>query len=127
MPEDALQVGDRVKLYGGYDDWPAWLGGAPWWLGGDGRKNHLGTVVDFIPGTGPEPDAVVQTDEWVRLGSVRSNILVLHLRFEGATWGVTETVHIELCRLMPERKAWPDRPVGIHAESHATYEKISGA
>lgn len=119
----SLDVGRRIRLSGGYDFEPAWL------------ANHgcvEGVVAAWIPGQNEEPACVVALDNPITAeGVVRDTrrevtgrYAVLELRYEGAAWGDTGVVHVELCGEMPQPKAWPDRPVGAWVESHATYELV---
>jgi hypothetical protein len=108
----ALKVGDRVRLYGGYDTEPAW-----------GRNPLLGTVASFIPGQNDPPAAVVKLDNAVSAEGVTGDLIVLELRYVGARWRDTGIVHIELCDFVPEAKTWFQRRPGKWIESHATYSK----
>jgi hypothetical protein len=111
----SLQTGDRVQLSGGYGFEPAWL---------SGRASVEGTVADFIPGQNETPAAVVKLDEPLTTEGVTGDLLVLELRYVGATWETTGTVHIELCDLQPEPKRWQDRRQGKWVESHAIYQRL---
>ena len=111
-----LEVGHRVYLSGGYDMKPAWLG--------DGER-YSGEVIAFIPGQNEKPAAVVKVDSPIEAEGVRGNIVVLELRYVGAEWNESETVHVELCDFMPETKRWQDRRQGSWVESHANYKIIN--
>jgi len=112
---DKLQVGDRVKLNGGYDAGSTWLG----------EKDAVyGTVAKFMPGQNTQPAALVKLDETFTADGVAGDILVLELRYVGAEWTLTETVHVELCDFEPGPKKWQDRRHGKWVESHATYNRV---
>jgi hypothetical protein len=112
---DGLRAGDRVRLSGGYDMEPAWLSG----------EAHIeGTVDGFIPGQNAVPAAVITLDEPITALGAVGRTLVLELRYEGAGWAPTETVHVELCDFAPEPKRWQDRRQGKWVESHATYRRV---
>lgn len=113
-----LQLGDRVRLSGGYDMEPAWLSGLPF---------ILGTVTSFIPGQNISPAAVIELDAPIKVGGITGSTLVLELRCKGAAWALTETVHVELCDFSPEPKRWQERRRGKWVESHATYRRINGS
>ena len=110
-----LAIGDRVRLSGGYDMDPAWLGVS---------SAHEGEVVEFIPGQNESDAAVVQLDARLSTPKASGSIVVLELRYEGHSWGREGTVHIELCDFMPEATRWQDRRQGVWVESHAQYERI---
>lgn len=110
-----LQTGDRIRVGGGYDMEP------PWPCGMDAC---CGTVKAFIPGQNDTPAAVVVLDDVVVSEGIRGRYLVLELRYAGAEWKETETVHVELCDFEPEAKAWRYRRRGKWVESHATYRKL---
>ena len=95
-----LSIGTRLHLSGGYDFEPRWL------THGD---HHLGTVIAFIPGQNAQPAAVVKLGAPITVEGTTGDIVVLELRYVGATWKETETVHVELCEFNPEPKAWLHR------------------
>ncbi len=113
-----LVVGQRVRVYGGYDAEPAWLAGSP-----DG---YLGTVVAFIPGWDVLPSAVVEADQDIRIGSDSGRFLVLTQAWEGVPWGQSSPrVHVELCSSMPEPQSPDEREHGAWVESHASFDAIA--
>lgn len=112
---DRLNIQDRIWLHGGYDMDPKWL---------CGNKGYFGRVISFIPGQNESDAAVVELEESVTIDDVTGNIVVLELRYVGATWKSQETVHIELCDFIPETKRWQERRQGKWIESHASYEKV---
>lgn len=107
----ALGEGDRVFVTGGYDPEPAWL------AGGEG---YAGTLERFIPGQNDEPAAVVRTDTPVTAEGTTGELLVMQLRWVGATWHSGAVAHVELCDFEPEAKPWGERRQGAWVESHAT-------
>jgi len=110
-----LQTGDRVRLSGGYDMDPAWLSG----------KAHVdGTVAGFIPGQNVTPAAVIKLDAPITALGAAGDTLVLELRYVGADWAPTGTVHVELCDFMPDLKRWQERRQGKWVESHGTYKRM---
>ncbi len=113
----ALAVGDRLGLSGGYDYEPRWL---------PHGHHYLGTLIAFIPGQNSTPAAVVKLDTPITVDEVTGDMVVLELRYAGATWKETETVHVELCAFVPEPKPWQHRAKGKWVESHATYHRARG-
>ena len=111
-----LAVGDRVQLSGGYDFEPRWLGGS---------AGYFGVVSSFIPGQNDNQAAVVRLDNAITVQGITGEIVVLELRYVGAKWQDTETVHVELCDFTPEAKSWQRRRQGKWVESHATYKRVS--
>lgn len=109
---DTLQIGDRIRLSSGYDIEPKFL---------QGKAELFGTVSRFIPGQNENPAAVVELDSPISADGVTGNTLVLELRYKGASWVESNTVHIELCDFDPEPKAWQQRRHGKWIESHAVY------
>jgi len=105
-----LEKGDRVFVYGGYDNKPEWL---------SGRAGYSGTIERFIPGQNDTPAAVIRTDDPVTANGVTGNILVMQLRWVGATWRSGAVAHIELCDFEPKSVRWEDRRQGEWVESHA--------
>jgi hypothetical protein len=112
---DRLFVGDRLRLRGGYDVEPAWL---------QGQHHHTATITRFIPGQNETPAIVAHLDAPISLDQVTGQVVVLELRYKGASWDEANTVHIELCDFEPEPKTWKARRQGKWIESHATCEKL---
>ena len=111
----SLQIGDRLLVAGGYGDKPEWLGNG---------SGFVGRLISFIPSDTGTPSAVVQLDEPIAVQDARGDILVLALRYVGARWEKTETVHVELCDFMPAAKPWSQRRQGKCVESHANYRRL---
>jgi hypothetical protein len=110
-----LQPGDRVRLWGGYDNDPEYLAGT---------VERCGTVLRFIPGQNQQPAAVVELDEPIDAGGICGRVAVLELRAEGARWLPRAAVHIELCDFDPEPKRWQERRQGVWIESAAMCDRI---
>jgi hypothetical protein len=118
----SIAVGDQVRVSGGYDFEPQWLGN---------REFVSGVVLKWIPGQNETPGCVISLDEALTAeGDVHGvretrtgSFLVLSTRYVGQVWEDSGTVHVELCTSEPEDAAWSDRPVGAWVESHATYTK----
>ncbi len=110
-----LLAGQRVRLSGGYEIEPTWLGG---------NTEVFGQVASFIPGHGAKKAAVVKLEQSLHCEGITGDIVVLELRFRGAKWASTETVHVELCDFVPEAQAWQNRRQGKWVESHATYKAV---
>lgn len=92
----------------------------PRWL--NGKEELTGTCVTFIKGQNKQPAAVIELNEPISCENVTGKIVVLELRYVGASWASRETVHVELCDFVPENKSWKDRRQGVWTESHASYE-----
>lgn len=105
-----------MQLSGGYDFDPAWL---------SGRAAVEGVVAEFVPGQNDTAAALVKLDEPITTDGVTGDVLVLELRYAGAGWEATGTVHIELCDFVPEPKPWQDRRQGKWVESHASYRRVT--
>lgn len=112
-----LTVGDRVRVFGGYDQHPTWLA--------DG-SGYVGTIVAFIPGQNENAAAVVRFDQAIVLPDARGEYAVLELGHMGTTWATPKPrIHVELCDFEPEARRWQDRRQGVWVESHATYDVVS--
>jgi hypothetical protein len=110
-----LVAGDRVFVYGGYDQAPKWLGGG---------MGYSGTIERFIPGQNAELAAVVRTDDAVAAEGVSGSLLVLELRYVGAKWLSGANVHVELCDFEPDAVRWQERRQGKWVESHAAVRRL---
>lgn len=114
MPKD-IRIGDRLKLWGGYEQEPLWLGG---------NVSVTGTVEKFIPGQNTEKAMVVRLDVPLSAKGVTGRIIVLELRYVGARWAGQGVAHVELCDFEPEDKPWKDRRQGVWVESHASFKPL---
>lgn len=112
---DVLKIGDRIRLTDGYEMNPKWL---------SGQDCYSGTIATFIPGQNQNLAVVRKLEQTITFDNIIGDILILELRYVGATWTNTGTVHVELCNFMPEPVAWKYRKQGKWVESHATYTKM---
>ena len=91
-----LQVGDKIKLSGGYDY-------DPFFLKNPLASSRSGTVIQFIKGQNKSLAAVVKLDEKMSGEKITGDIVVLELRWVGQTWQEPTPVHIELCDFYARR------------------------
>ena len=113
--------GSPVRVSGGYDFEPAWLGS---------DQAVRGKLLKWIPGQN-ETDAcvVILDDELTAEGlaggsrkTVSGRYIVLELRYKDQVWESTGTVHVELLGEEPPPLHWGEREIGAWVESHATYD-----
>ena len=118
-PSRIVKKGDQIIVGGGYDyDSPL-------------RRSEIsGTVVDFIPGYQPGTlAAVVQLDAPITHEGITGDILVLELRYEGASWDRedqpgSQTVGVALYSYIPKvsdeypQKGW------VVFDSHGIFEVV---
>ncbi len=116
METVSIAPGERIRLSGGYEFELRWL---------CGETHYNGTVHGFIPGQNVMPACVVLLDKPISFDGVNGAILVLELRYAGASWRESGIVHVELCEEFPEAKRWQDRRQGKWVESHAAYARLS--
>jgi hypothetical protein len=110
-----LREGDRVFVSGSYYPKPKWLAGG---------AGYSGTLERFIPGQNEPPAAVVRTDTPVTGNKLTGDVLVMQLRYRGASWHSGAVCSIELCDFDPEPKRWQDRRQGEWVESHASLRHL---
>lgn len=95
----------------------------PKWL--CGKSHYLGTVIGFLARNGVDShDAIVRLDETITIDGFTGDILVISLRYVGAKWTDTETVHVTLWENIPDADAWDKDSRSHWIESHATYQRI---
>lgn len=113
-----LRVGDRIRLSGGYDIPPPWLGG---------RDSITGHVVAFAETDVSRPAAVVKLDEVITFEELNSDIVMLYLRYKDGRWGAGDVVHLELWRQMPPSHVSQeiDSDVRKWVESHVSYRIVT--
>ena len=109
-----LFEGDRIRVYGGHQDPPAWL---------NGKRAVTGRITRFIPGDPGTLAAEVTLDEPLVLDDVSHSYLVLRLRYRDARWTRREAVHVEAWEERPSQTLPTSGAAAAHwVESHATYE-----
>lgn len=113
----ALEIGDTVKLFGGYDYDPLFLKIPP-------ADERIGVVINFIAGQNKKEVAVIKFDEEISGREISGDILVIQLRYVDQTWNDPNPVHIELCDFVPENKPWNERRKGEWIEAAATLQII---
>jgi len=117
-----MKPGDRIRIFGGHDDNSVLR-----------TVDELrGWVISFVPGY--EPDtlaAVVRLDSPVSTNGVTGDVLVMELRYEGASWenGAApgaQTVGLDLYVEIPERSMAGQRPPKnwTSLETHAVFEVV---
>ena len=114
-----MKEGDRIRITGGYDD------DSPLRRGSGELR---GTVITFVSGyEAASPAAVVRLDTPLTIDGLTSEILVMELRYESASWARgepgTQTVGLALCSEMPSAAA-PGTGHGTPFETHAIFEVI---
>lgn len=111
-----MKIDDRIRLSGGYESDPPWLG----------MRSHIdGRVIAFIDSEAHRA-AIVRLDEPIAFESITSQIVVLYLRYKDAKWKQHEIVHLELWRYAPQAEQI-DRATDHDRqwiESHATYQVL---
>ncbi len=113
--EKTYDVGTKIKLWGGYDQAPVWL---------NGLEFYTGVVEGVIPSKNDVNARVVRLDNPITVEGVTGDVVVLELRYVGATWSGEQVVHIELCDFEPEAKMWSQQRQGAWVESHASVVPI---
>lgn len=114
-----LRVGDWIRLAGGCETEPKWLGG---------RDYIEGQIVTFIDSANRGRAAVVKLREAPPASAFPSDIAVLYLRYKHAQWKARhEIVHVELWRHSPslEEIDTASDAVRTRVESHASYRAVS--
>jgi hypothetical protein len=109
-----LTVGDRIWVWGGYDNEPSWL---------QGNDGYAGVVEGFVSPEGHRV-ALVRLDSPISLQGTTTSIIALSLRYVGAQWEDEEVCDVTLCLNVPALPGWQqDRTSFLRVESHASYQK----
>jgi hypothetical protein len=111
----ALTVGDRIQLFGGYEDPPPWL---------QGRTSIEGIVLAFLDDKSGRQAVVVKLNEPITFETLSSDRVVLRLRYADARWRRSETVHVELCRPAESLSSETATSEPRWIESHASYRVL---
>ncbi len=110
-----LTVGDRIELFGGYDDEPRYLQNP--------KTNSIkGTVLKFIDSEREDKSAVIKLDNEIVGDSITTDIIVITARYENQNWLINGPVHIELHLKAPELHINMHEPKGEWIESAASYK-----
>jgi hypothetical protein len=112
-----MERGDRLWLFGGWDRNPAWRNGA---------DNLMATVEDIlIAGDGGQARLLARLSQPLTLNGVTGELLLLSLRYRGASWSDAGICHIVLCSERPgSGKWWEDKSRFTWVESHAGFQKL---
>ena len=110
-----LRVGDRVRLSGGYEHEPKWLGA---------RNAIDGEVLRFVARGGSKESAIVKLSTTLSADGISYDHVALDLRFKGAHWGKREVVHVEVLDQLPDLNQ-QSNVRGKWVESHASYEVLA--
>jgi hypothetical protein len=117
-----LKIGDRIKLYGGYDMDP------PWVKDGDG---YYARIVSFFDNEieGREDDsrisAAIEFDEELEIKNFKSRFGFILCRWEGQEWDTEGVVHVHLSNKPVTAASDISGKTSIWVESHASYKKVS--
>lgn len=88
-----LRIGDRIRLSGGYDNKPTWLGA---------RTSIEGVVLTFVESSGAASrSAIIKLGSALSAEGLSSDLIALDLRYKSARWGQHELVHVRLLNEMP--------------------------
>jgi hypothetical protein len=119
-----LQIGDKIKLSGGYDMDPPWLLGHP-----DGYTACVLRFIDCeIKGRNGDErrSAVVLFDQELEFSGLRSRFGYLLLRYVGQKWSDSEHgVHVHLAKDEPIDRIDHSKGTSRWLESHASYTKTA--
>jgi hypothetical protein len=92
---DKLKVGDRIRLFGGYDMKPTWL------KGGDGYNARVLSFFDNEIG-GRDGDsalsALIEFEEEIESEGFLGKFGFITGRWEGQTWETEGAVHVNICK-----------------------------
>ena len=116
-----LKVGDKIKLFGGYDWDPPWL------------KAHdcfLATILRFFDNgiekrNGDERlSATIEFDNPITFKNITGKYGVILGRWEGQKWESTGVVHVHLSNTEIFNSKDMNESNSVWMESHASYERV---
>jgi hypothetical protein len=119
---DRLQVGDRIRLFGGYDPYPRWL---------PDKDHHFATVLGFIDNEikGRVDDerlsAIIEFDEELEFEGLTGRFGYIMGRWEKQQWLRSRIVHVHLTdiKIVEAKQITEDNSRWM--ESHACYETVA--
>jgi hypothetical protein len=111
-----LSIGDRVWLWGGYDNEPQWL---------QGVDGYSGRVDGFLSSDSQTQScALIRLDSPMTLHDVNTSLLALCLRYADAQWADEGVCDVRLCSEAPGTSNWKqDQARFPLVESHACYQR----
>ena len=116
-----LQVGDRIKVSGGYDMDPPWL---------KGGSGYYATIIGFFDTMiekrkGDERLSVsLEFEEEVEHKGFSGKYGFMLGRWEGQRWETTGTVHVHISNVPIHNASDITEENSIWAESHAQYKQV---
>jgi hypothetical protein len=118
---EKLQVGDRIKLSGGYDMDPPWL---------KGGSGYYAKVIGFFDNNidkrkGDERlSASIEFEEELEHRGFSGKYGFMLGRWEGQLWETSGTVHVHISNVPINNSSDITKENSIWAESHAHYERV---
>ncbi len=118
---EKLEIGDRIKLSGGYDNNPLWL---------KGGSGYNAKVTGFFDNEteGRRDDsrisASIEFDKEIEYEGIKGKYGFILGRWEGQKWEKSGTVHCHICSVPISKASDITKENTVWAESHAHYECI---
>jgi hypothetical protein len=116
----AMNIGDKLRLSGGYDMNPRWL---------QARNEYYATVVAFLENNKKSSSteklsALIEFDEFVTFEGMTGKFGLLDLRYVGQAWENSGSVHVFLLKEKINSIQARNEETSRWMESHATYEVV---
>ena len=115
---DEMKPGDRIWLFGGWERNPAWR---------KGSDNLLAIVEEIVVADdGGQGRLLTRLSQPLTVNGVTGELLLLSLRYRGASWSDAGICQIILCAERPgSGKWWEDKTRFAWVESHAGFQKLA--
>lgn len=119
---ERLQVGDRIKLFGGYEMYPLWMRDKEYYF-----ATVLGLFDNEIEGrVGDERlSATIEFDEEIEFEGLKGKYGYIMGRWEKQQWLRSGTVHVHLTDVRIDEAAQITKENSRWMESHARYEVVA--
>ncbi len=117
-----LSVGDRIRLFGGYDYEPEWL---------HDRPEHFAKVLSFFDNGIEGRDshsrlsASIEFEQPIEYKGLTGRFGFMMGRWEGQTWDPTGVVHLHLSAQVVGSASDVAAVEYVWLESHASYEVVA--
>jgi hypothetical protein len=119
-----VNIGDRLRLSGGYDMNPQWL---------QGRNEYYARVVAFLennkkrPSLSERKSTLIEFDEPIEFEDLAGKFGLLDLRHVGQVWENTGSVQVFLLKEKINSIEERNQESSRWMESHATYEVVEAS
>ena len=116
-----MKIGDRIRLFGGYDMEPQWL---------QGRNEYFANVLSYLDNNDErrsvagQVSALIEFDESIEFAGISGKYGLVDLRYSNQSWENSGPVHVTLLKDKIDTINEKIKESSRWMESHAFYEVV---